>query len=137
MKRTATITIRYDEENEVFDAILSTETGEVTIASTDPRDFTGFEQERAQKAAIAALDEAHEVLAALAWRSPESATRDGSRILADFGHPGPTIAAWSCCLEKWIIAEDEQIMYRRKPEPSFISEIENDETLKRWQPLPK
>jgi hypothetical protein len=72
------------------------------------------------------------------WRLPETAPKDGTIILADFGWPWPFVAVWNNYDEKWsTVALNAQTMYNKKMDFWFENEQEPTECLKYWMPLPK
>jgi len=36
------------------------------------------------------------------WKLPETAPKDGTVILGDFGYPWPLVAVWNSYDEKWV-----------------------------------
>lgn len=72
------------------------------------------------------------------WRSPETAPKDGTAILADFGWPWPVYAVWDEYDEQWIAATVQRCEMRDGPDNTWLEmETERPQDLKKWMPLPK
>jgi hypothetical protein len=71
------------------------------------------------------------------WSQPESAPKDGTQILCDFGYPWLQIAAWNTYDGKWATANmGAQGMDNGTTDIWFETELEDAKQLKRWTPLP-
>lgn len=71
------------------------------------------------------------------WLSAESAPKDGTQFLADVGFPWLVMACWSEAEEQWMYASFQVSDYQGKKDPSYETEWEDEDGLKRWQPLPE
>jgi len=72
------------------------------------------------------------------WKTPETAPKDGTVILGDFGYPWPFVAVWNSYDEKWVMPSlNAQKMEYGKIDYWFENEQERAEDLKSWMPLPK
>lgn len=66
--------------------------------------------------------------------TPETAPRDGTQILGDFGWPWLQVAAWSEGVQKWAVAEFGLCPFTQ--DARFETEYEDHSMLKAWVPLP-
>lgn len=71
------------------------------------------------------------------WEIPETAPKDGTVILADFGWPWPVPAAYSTHDENWVTALLQMCpMEGGGTDTYFENEYEQGAKLKRWMPMP-
>ena len=71
------------------------------------------------------------------WKIPQTAPKDGSMILADFGWPYPVLAAWNGHQMDWSIATQQvQPVDGVWNDTYFETDWEQDSDLKRWVALP-
>lgn len=78
-----------------------------------------------------------EMTCSAGWLEPETAPRDGTQILGDFGYPWTQLAAWNTNDEKWSTASMmAQDMYGGSIDIWFETEYEAVNQLKRWMRLP-
>ncbi len=71
------------------------------------------------------------------WQAPESAPRDGSPILGDFGWPWPVYAVWDEYDEQWIVVTLQRSPMSDGPDNTYLeTDTEAHSALKRWMPLP-
>jgi hypothetical protein len=69
-----------------------------------------------------------------AWKAPETAPKDGTCIIANFGWPWPVVALWCRVTEEWAIAqlspcsEDEGV--------GWETEWEKSASMIGWLPFP-
>ncbi|MGL6348250.1 MAG: hypothetical protein ACRC2U_00010 [Aeromonas sp.] len=69
------------------------------------------------------------------WHPPETAPRDGTVIIGDFGWSWASTAIWDATLEAWAIA---QLTLRRSDEsPDWETDTERDSSLQGWQYFPE
>lgn len=72
------------------------------------------------------------------WQSPDTAPKDGTPILGDFGWPWPVFAVWDQYDEQWVVATVQRNPMEDGPDNSWIeTDTEGAKDLKKWQPLPK
>jgi hypothetical protein len=72
-----------------------------------------------------------------AWRSPESAPRDGEMFLGDMGFPWPMIVCWNKYYEKWVFVLQQASYCEGIEDMYFENEHAKANELKRWMPLPE
>lgn len=71
------------------------------------------------------------------WRSPDTAPRDMTYIIGDFGMPWSMVACWSPALDKWCCAEPHVDMYEGEyTDPSYQNEYLPHSELRGWMPMP-
>ena len=71
------------------------------------------------------------------WRPPETAPRDMTVFLGDFGYPWPMAVVWNPVSEQFCAAELQIDMYEGKYEDSYFqNEYLPAHELRRWMPLP-
>jgi hypothetical protein len=68
------------------------------------------------------------------WQPAETAPKD-RQILANVGWPWPTIAIWSECAEKWVVAEVQWSLCYGLADPIYVNEYEL--ALVGWMELPE
>src|SRR5690606_14530824 len=92
--------------------------GRVLDKSLTADDVVSIIRSRIDEARAALAAPAHpatagdaEDAARLDWRPPETAPRDMTVILGDFGFPWPMAAVWNAVLEKWCCAEVQIDMF--------------------------
>ena len=72
------------------------------------------------------------------WQPSDTAPRDGTMILADFGWCWPYIAVWNDLDQKWVVATlNAQEMPDDEIDYWFETESFAMEDLEYWMPLPK
>jgi predicted HAD superfamily Cof-like phosphohydrolase len=71
------------------------------------------------------------------WQSPETAPRDGTQFLGDFGWPWPCPAVWNAINGDWVIAVLQAGDVDGKPDYYFETDSERPHNLKRWLPMPE
>ena len=69
----------------------------------------------------------------IALHPPETAPKDGTLILADFGWPWLSVTAWNELSQKWTTASFQS---DGTGDTWFETEWENDADLAGWMPLP-
>ncbi len=71
------------------------------------------------------------------WKSPETAPRDGTPILGDFGWPWPNFAVWDEYDAQWCVATLQASPMEDGPTNSWIeTDTERDDSLRRWMEMP-
>jgi hypothetical protein len=70
------------------------------------------------------------------WKSPESAPKDGTLILADVGLPWAVVAVWNTCIGKWSYANLQACEMANNTLDTYF-ENETDTTIKGWLPMPQ
>jgi Lar family restriction alleviation protein len=71
------------------------------------------------------------------WQSPETAPRDGTLILGDFGWPWPNVAVWDEYDGQWCIATLQAGPMVDGPTNSWIeTDTERRDSLRRWMEMP-
>ena len=71
------------------------------------------------------------------WYPPETAPRDGTQFLGDFGWPWPCPAVWNPVNEEWVIAVLQAGDVDGKPDYYFETDSERPHDLKRWMLMPE
>jgi hypothetical protein len=72
------------------------------------------------------------------WKTPETAPKDGTVILGDFGYPWPLVAVWNDIDKKWVtVSLQAQEMPSDMIDYWFENEQATMDELKYWMPLPK
>jgi hypothetical protein len=72
------------------------------------------------------------------WLPPETAPRNGTLILGDFGWPWANFAVWDEYDEHWCISTLQACPMASGRINSYIeTDTEKLASLKRWMPLPK
>jgi hypothetical protein len=72
------------------------------------------------------------------WNPPQTAPKDGSPIIGDFGYPWPLFASWNQYDEQWITAVLQACpMVNDTNDSYFENEPQADKELLRWVPMPK
>jgi hypothetical protein len=72
------------------------------------------------------------------WLPPESAPKDGTVFIGDFGYPWPLQALWDPYDEHWnYCVANADLMANGKYNFYFETEYESNESLLRWMPMPK
>ncbi len=70
------------------------------------------------------------------WQPPETAPRDGTAILGDFGLPWACYAVWDECYEWWVYAS---VTANRSKDGKVSADIETERDthprLRRWMPV--
>lgn len=68
---------------------------------------------------------------------PDTAPKDGTTILADFGYPSLTVAVWNAPSGKWVAAELHADLYQGEwNDTYFQNEHEPQEAMRGWLPFP-
>jgi len=72
------------------------------------------------------------------WSPPDTAPRNGTLILGDFGWPWPLLAVWNEYDEQWVVATllAACLMENGKKNSCLETDTEKVNALKRWTPLP-
>jgi hypothetical protein len=71
------------------------------------------------------------------WQSPETAPRDGTQIIGDFGWPWPLPTVWDEYDEKWAVCYLQRCpMANGRSNTYFEMDTEPDKNLRRWMPMP-
>jgi hypothetical protein len=71
------------------------------------------------------------------WRSPETAPRNGTQIIGDFGWPWPLPCAWDEYDEEWVVCVLQCCpMVDGSNNTYFETDIEREKNLLRWMPMP-
>jgi len=71
------------------------------------------------------------------WRSPETAPKDGTQIIGDFGWPWPLPALWDEYDEEWVVCVLQCCPMVDGPNNSYFeTDTEPDKALRRWLPMP-
>ena len=71
------------------------------------------------------------------WKSPETAPRDGTLILGDFGRPWPNPAVWDEYDGQWCIATLQASPMVDGPTNSWIeTDTERGDSLRGWMEMP-
>ena len=71
------------------------------------------------------------------WLDPDTAPKDGTPILGDFGWPWPVYAVWDQYDEQWVVVTVQASPMKDGQINSwFETDTENAGQLKRWTPLP-
>lgn len=69
---------------------------------------------------------------------PETAPRDGTQIIGDFGWPWPCVAAWDEYDEYWVVCLLQKSPMQDGPLNTYFEvETEGRDQLRRWMPMPK
>ena len=72
------------------------------------------------------------------WQPPETAPRDGTVFLADFGWPWAVAAAWSSESVNWACAMPAAEYFGDGcVDRYFENEREDADSLRRWMPMPE
>lgn len=73
--------------------------------------------------------------------APETAPKDGTQILADFGWPWLMPAAWCHCDERWAVATFQGSVSAEFPDRLhdlwWETDQENHKDMKGWIPFPQ
>ena len=70
------------------------------------------------------------------WQPPETAPRDGTQFLGDFGWPWPCPAVWHEINGDWVISVLQAGDFHGKPDYYFETDSERLHELRRWLPMP-
>lgn len=72
------------------------------------------------------------------WQLPETAPRDGTVVLGDFGYPWPIMTMWDGYDEKWAVATVQACpMEGGRTNAYFETDTEDAPALRQWHPLPE
>jgi hypothetical protein len=72
------------------------------------------------------------------WKTPETAPKDGTVILGDFGYPWPFVTIWNDIDMHWVtVSLQAQEMPSEMIDYWFENEQATMDELKYWMPLPK
>lgn len=71
------------------------------------------------------------------WLPPESAPRDGTPFLGDFGWPWACFAVWDEHDQHWCIATVQRSPMETGPDNTWLEcDTEDPPNLRQWHPLP-
>lgn len=70
----------------------------------------------------------------MTWQTQETAPKDGTLIIGDFGWPWPLVTCWNDHEQAWVVATLQVNQVNAVLDPYFESDYERK--LKRWQPMP-
>lgn len=72
------------------------------------------------------------------WLPPDTAPRNGTLILGDFGCPWALLAVWDEYDEQWVTAMPQSCQMEDGRTNSYLeTDTEADGALRRWTPLPR
>jgi len=70
------------------------------------------------------------------WKSPKSAPKNGTTILANVGLPWAVVATWNSHDEKWVYANLQACDMANNTLDAYF-ENEQEPTIKGWLPMPE
>lgn len=74
----------------------------------------------------------------MTFQPPETAPKDGTPILGDFGWPTLSFAVWDEYDQAWSISIVQACPMKNGKINTYLeTDLEKPEALKRWHPLPR